>query len=563
MEPELFPVKIINNTDVDVEFIDETRLIPRRSEKTVLIPEPSGYLNSGFKVYYHLELLGDMYLSVPRTENIIIGPAQDTAPPINSVDIDFRESFLVLQNNSKETITLNQNSSAVVYINPLIKLQPGRTWQESPYLEPGARGLYDKLTKMSGFLIEMDMYKRIALNPVNVKPSFLYTYSFDGASVVLTDARPLRRIGEKGWVKPLGRAIDMPRLAEAGGTINVLSSAETGIEYSAFAASDGTETGKTGAAGEDAFVYALIAGQGGSFIAAGSSGSGDADVPLLWKKTNEGMERIPFPASYRNARFFTLAQNDSAILAAGSALKEGKSGDYTAYLRALRDEGTRVTALWELGPEDLDGRYGEVRSAMYDTKNEIWRAIGEMLEYDNLGNLTTGSYLMEIDSSGVVLKTLSPFEGLSFYKITGGDDGSYYLIGEEEKGGESGAMVIKYDESGRLLWRQKTPLPVFSYYTDAVLTEDGSRIVLAGTMRAREADGTGGVPFIQGIDAATGDEAWRSELTDRDFQGASLASAVAKAPEYGYAVALCGVAGGSGGKPYLIARLNERGLLLK
>jgi hypothetical protein len=198
---------------------------------------------------------------------------------------------------------------------------------------------------------------------------------------------------------------------------------------------------------------------------------------------------------------------------------------------------------------------------MYDLKNEIWRVTGAALEYDRLGNLIHGAYLMEIDKNGAVQKTIS-FRGLSFYKITGSRDGSYYLVGEEEKGIESSAAVFKYDENGVLLWHQKTPLPVFSYYNDAVFSEENSQIVLAGTMGARDAAGSEGVPFIQGIDAGSGEERWRSELTNGDFLGVSLAGALVKAPEYGYVVALCGISRGVGEKPYVIARLNERGLLL-
>jgi hypothetical protein len=398
----------------------------------------------------------------------------------------------------------------------------------------------------------------IPTGPIALQRGFIYHFLFDGTSISTLDVRPLYTAGEKGWVKPLDRAIEMPCLA-ADGSIHVFSAAEGEIEYSAFAAADGTETGKTSVAEDGAFVYAVISGHGGDFIAAGSSGSYNESVPFLWKKTNEGLERMPFASSYRNAVLLTLAQGDSAILAAGSALKEGMIGNYTAYLRALRDEGTRMVPLWELGPDDFDEKYGEVSSAMYDAKKGIWRVTGKTLE----GGSITGAYLMEIGGSGAIRKIDASFRGFSFYKIIGGNDGSYYLIGEEEKGDASSAAIIKYDENGKLLWRQKTPLPAFSYYVDALISEDGKQIVLAGTMRANNAAGMGGVPFIQGIETATGGETWRSELTDRNFQGASLVSAIVKAPEYGYAAALCGISGGTSEKPYLIIRVNERGLLLK
>jgi hypothetical protein len=393
------------------------------------------------------------------------------------------------------------------------------------------------------------------------RPGFVYSFVFDGLSAALTDARPLHRIAEKGWVKNLNEAEDIPCLAADGaGNLSVFTSVKDGIGYYSLTAAGGNELGKTAAVGENAFVYDVIPAGEGDLLAAGGSGLDDNCIPTLWKKTGEAMARYPFAASYHNGIFFTLAQKDSnTILAAGSALQEGKSGDYTAYLRALRDQGTRMAGLWELGPKDLDGKYGEVRSAMYDAKNDIWRATGKMLEYDSLGNLITGAYLMEIDTNGKILKIDSSFKGFSFYKITGAKDGSYFLIGEEEKGNDSNAAVIKYDESGKLIWRQKIQLPAFSYYYDALFDGENGQIVLAGTMGAGDPGGTGGTPFIQGIESASGGETWRSELRDRNFQGACLVSAIVKAPEYGYAAALCGIAGGNSEKPYLIIRINERG----
>lgn len=556
----VFTVPVYNATLFDIEVLDDSRVIPALSRQDITLPKQLNELTEGYSVRYRIKLSEDVIRSVSG-DRVVIKPDQKEVI-IASPVFQETDSFIVIHNNSRQVIRLKRTGSST-YRNNLASdgLSPGR----EPELAPGNRNVYLGVTGKNSFVIETDQEKIFDIPVDEYSSGTIYRIVFDGLSAVLTDVRPLRRIGEKGWVKSLDQAIDMPRLAaDSAGNINALSAAEGGIGYSAFAAADGTETGKTGAAGENSFVYALIPCRDGDFIAAGSSGSGGSYVPLLWKKTNEGMERIPSPASYQNAELFTLARKDSdTLLAAGSAQKEGIRGDYTAYLLALRDEGIRMTPLWELGPEDLDEKYGEVLSAMYDSKNGIWRVTGKILEYDNLGGLITGAYLMEIDNGGAVLKTAS-FRGFSFYKITGGNDGSYYLIGEEEKGDESGAAVIKYDESGELLWRQKTPLPAFSYYNDALLSEDGRQLVLAGTMRANDAAGAGGVPFIRSIETLSGDEAWRSELTDRDFQGASLANAIVKAPEYGYAAALCGVSGsGNSEKPYLIIRVNERGLLLK
>jgi hypothetical protein len=200
---------------------------------------------------------------------------------------------------------------------------------------------------------------------------------------------------------------------------------------------------------------------------------------------------------------------------------------------------------------------------MYDAKNDLWRMTGEVLDYDQRGNRRHGSYLITVDGNGTVKKTDTSFSGLSFYKILGGVDGAYYLIGEEEKAGASYALVTKYDAAGKLLWRQKEQPQAYSYYQDAVLEADAGQIVLAGTMNARNGSGEGGTPFIQALSTDAGGELWRQELTASEFKGTALVSGIRKAPDYGYMLALCGIAQGTPRTPFVIARVNERGYLLK
>jgi hypothetical protein len=305
----VFTVPVYNTTLFDIEILDDSRVIPALSRRAITLPKQLNELTEGYSVTYRVKLSENVIRSVPG-DSIVIKPDQREVV-IASPAFQETDSFIVIHNDSRQVIRLKRTSGGA-YRNNLAAdgVSPGR----EPELAPGNTNVYLAVTGKNSFVIETDQEKAFSIPVDEYSSGTIYSVVFNGTSAVLTDARPLHRIGEKGWVKPLDRAIGMPCLAVDGaGNIHAFSAVEGGIEHSAFAAADGTEAGKTAAAGEDACVYAAIPGQGGDFIAAGSSGTGDDRVPLLWKKNNEGMERMPFASTYRNADFFALAQGDSAL----------------------------------------------------------------------------------------------------------------------------------------------------------------------------------------------------------------------------------------------------------
>jgi outer membrane protein assembly factor BamB len=176
-------------------------------------------------------------------------------------------------------------------------------------------------------------------------------------------------------------------------------------------------------------------------------------------------------------------------------------------------------------------------------------------------NSVTGSYIARIDGEGRI-KSIDPsFKNLLFNKIIIESSGAYYLIGEEERAGESYGFAAKRDENGNEVWRSRDRPYAHSFYQDGLLDRENRELVLAGTMRADEPDGTGGAPFIEGLNADTGELVWREVLTGPEFRGSALVSGVVKAPFYGFALTLSGIQDGYFAPPFMIARLNARGKL--
>jgi hypothetical protein len=397
---------------------------------------------------------------------------------------------------------------------------------------------------------------------LSYRPGFVYSFSFDGSSMTLNDSRPLSRVGEGGWTKTL-EAEGLPVFAAGtGGNVSVFTPHREGIRH--FETGPGGDGQNRTFFGEKGAVLtaALPLEGGAALVAAYSEKARGEYSPLLWKQNKGGAAALDFSSDYHFGTILSLAAKDGlTFLAAGSADDYGGGRDYGACLSLLRDEGGRMVKLWEIGPKELGNKFGEARSAVWVPADNVWRVSGALLDYDSLGNPLPGSYLIEADNDGNILKTDTSFTRLSFYKILAGRDGSWYLAGEEAQDAQSRALLIKYDGAGNQVWRRQYLSRAFSFYQDAILVEENSQIVLAGTMNAADAGGTGGTPFIQGINTATGDEEWRTELNRDEFAGTALAYSLIRGNGYGYVTALCGIREGIPSGPFIITRLNERGLL--
>jgi hypothetical protein len=174
---------------------------------------------------------------------------------------------------------------------------------------------------------------------------------------------------------------------------------------------------------------------------------------------------------------------------------------------------------------------------------------------DAFGNTIGGSWLCAINSDGKLSQSQT-LPDTVINALVAAQDGCY-AIGEDDSSGTAHGLVIKYDAQGKVQWK-KNDLPGQSYYQCAILAEDGS-LVLGGTAWAQKPDGTGGTPVIEALDPATGHERWLSKLSG--IPGAALVSSLTQAPGYGYFAALEGVSNSKAVSPFILARLNARGLV--
>ncbi|MDR2922740.1 MAG: hypothetical protein LBU85_05300 [Treponema sp.] len=316
---------------------------------------------------------------------------------------------------------------------------------------------------------------------------------------------------------------------------------------------------KTSVQSKDGFTITYAAAVKDGFFAAGYERNGRNYKPRARVLAADGVLRRELPESndYESASFYTAAQKDANTwLFAGNGVKNGYFGA-AAYARLVRDEGSNLTAVKEWGGIDFP-ECRDIKSAVYSHIHDCWFVTGEKTEPFN------GSYLARINNDGTI-QIIDSFEEKYFLKILIDDNGGIYLAGEEQKSNETFAALVKYNADGKKIWQFLNQPPSHSCYYTAVFDDKESRIVLAGTLQAKDQYAAGGKPFIEAVGMADGSPVWREIFSDPEFDKTALASAVIPAPDYGYVLALSGGVGNDykDKPPFKIARINSQGKLKK
>ena len=567
-----FDVSITNNTQFDLEILDDSRVIPKNGEKKVTLPAFFNELNDGYRIIYRVKLLDDIFIRIPRMENLVIKREQKSAS-IESVDFESNLCFLLLQNEGNQIISLKTD---IAYLSAIEQAEPRK--YGSPTLAPGKSHICEITPGPVNLMVESD-YRSVGLLFDTAKPGYIYSFLYTVNGITLTDSRPLYRVGESAWAETIPEANATLKLAVKDGEIHMFAPTDNGLVRYAY---DSAGNKKEQIPSGDDFQISVAIPTGNDFFIAGYevNYSRNITIPIARIQGADGTPRRLLSMSgnpeYNSAFYNTAAQKDSTWLLAGGITQFGEP---SAYARLVRDNGSALTAEWELGRAHFDAALksnaqtassgigcGEIESAVYDSKRDRWLLTGNNLEFDSMLRPVVGSYLAIVNSTGDIQKIDTSLKGFSFYKILIDAQGNYYLVGEEQKGTDSLAVIVKYNADGLKLWQIPVPPSsqpaVYSYYNDAILDIENSQIVLGGTLDANDGSGNGGKPFVEGVDMEKGTSLWREVLTDPVFAGTSLVTSIVPAPDYGFVVTLSGINDYTS-PPYVVARVNARGKYIK
>ncbi|GHT84666.1 hypothetical protein FACS1894137_07990 [Spirochaetia bacterium] len=546
-------VTIINKTFFDVEIIDDKRIIPKNSEKSILLPRHSDELNDGYRINYRVQLLGDISITMPRSENIIIKNDQ-TAAVIESPDFTSKTSYLIVRNDSNQTIRLKKDTAIPEYFNPRIKLEPEKELG-SPDIGPNKQSLYDEIKHGNNdFLIEADQYKTIPFSLNNVAPGFIYEYTFDGKQVSLTDERPLVCVGEPTWSRNLEGA-GLPVFAEyADRSIKAAIPVNNGVDFITLGAM-GEEINKKTVKehGGNVVLSAILKTDESSYLVTGYDTRSSRQ--FLVKQTFDDKIRgssMAFPTRMEGYKLNTVVSKEgNSYLVVGTV-------DDSAYMREIEDRGESRISVWELWAGDINKNWKTAQTAAYNTKNNTYIISGR---YDDIHPVSgkQNAYIGFVDGTTGKIKNDIILKDSIINQVLCDSIGDVYVAGQESRDGIWYAVIQKYNSDGKKYpWQQAKEVEKNSLYRCAVLDEENGQIVLGGAMNA-DRNGNKGTPFLQGVDIANGNELWIEAISPVSKE-LNLVTGLQRAKGYGFIAALYGTNGKN--NLFILSRLNATGKII-
>jgi len=508
-------------------------LLPSGENYDLLNIRPAG-------IFGHFQIDGSA-----RNQNIKINP-----PP----SFDLNNGYVVITNNSNTGgVYLSENQiSRFVCIHEHRKDNIDQHASEVFQIRPQE----NKVLYLSG---PVD----IEFPAINYRASNVYYFLYDGTTITLTDVRPLHRVGEESWIEVTDATGTEPiRLVVANDEIHVFASTESGLIRNAYNSAGNLINSRLS---ERIPSFTFAGAAEGCFFVAGYEELANRTYRSIARMQNtNGVAHCVLARSneYGNARFLTAAKKDNNTwLLAGDGARNGTFGN-TAYSRLVRLENDELITVWEHGGNDFKGNNTinecrKITSAVYDHVRDSWLVTGENINQRD-------SFVAEISGDGTITINQS-FRNMLFNKILIDSDGICYLAGEEQRGNETYAILVKYTINNNHSQRIFTQAASNSYYHDALIDTANNRVILGGVMRAADESGRDGVPFVEAIDIQAGTLLWREELSNSEIinTGAVLVTAIASAPDYGFALALSGIINGNFGKPFIITRINSQGKFLR
>ena len=558
--------------NVYIEGDIERRIGKRSNNNKVTLLVEDGPLSGGFNIFYEIPLSNSVSIFC-KGDHRVFRENQTSFVIAEPRPIENYGTIITLHNRANNAVSfLSGTTRLAAWIqtgSPKMgnKLTPSKNKVE---FNPNETVVFriDHDSRLNNYSIR-DGRKSIPLIlPQNVEKNYRYSFEYSVDGVTLTDSRPLHRIGEDAWAKTINDAAGPMPLVAADGEIHLFASTKSGLIRNVY---DSASNERSIPNGESFNItYANKAGNG--FFIAGYEKLANGNYrPIARIQNMDGSTQDVLNHSEEYmARFFTAAHKDNATwLLAGDGAKRGPYGNTaSAYARLVRVVNDKFTVVRELGENNFtDKKCGVIKSAIYDNTRHCWFVTGENIEFDTMQNPIVGSYIARIGDDGTVQKIDHSFRDMLFNKILIDTNGICYLAGEEQRGNESYAILVKYNVNDSNFQKIFTQAASHSYYHDALPDTANNRIVLGGVMKAADETGRNGVPFVEAVNIQTGSLIWREELSDTDIKGAGavLVTAIASAPDYGFALALSGIGSTTGyyEKPYMIVRVNSQGKYIK
>lgn len=470
-----FKTLIRNNSDFSI-LIDEAT-IPSKDISEHVFPLHESDLYDSWNVSYIVPLSDSVNYKI--NGKIFIQDNQEAVIIENPKDVSLSDSYIVIQNDNNEAYQLTDSKKSKIY----------PCYNSGTVNERGIPVLYniaphscvvsplDNINYSLADNTNLSKAKLINLNIPN-KKGYVYYVNINSDKVTLLDYRPMQSIYEKLWQRNYSKETVRAVLEKNESTFilgtTTVQDKNKNLYNTGFLQNlnnEGMENWKIEYAvpGADTFLYDMTFSSSDSIFVVGQSiVSQMKGLVLQYSLAGNLLQNITIPEVIGFELITPLSDN-------------------TFLLRGYDVSGNLV--FYNL---DLNGNYASVNNKFKSEKiSALIQSESKYIEDSNRG---------------------------------------FYIAGETSYLERPSATVIYLSEDGiaKTIYTAKEP---FSFASDIVLDEENKRLVLVGSMNAKDSFGNGGIPFIRCIDLQTKEIIWDKIYAAYDYEACVKISAL---DSYGY-----------------------------
>lgn len=561
-----FPTDIQNTSFFPVRIDNET--VEQGQSVKHSFPLHDSALYDGWGVYYTVLLTKNVFYE--HKEKIQITDRQQAIVIVNPVQNErISETYIIVKNASKQSIQLT-NGLGTIFPCCLEGRINTREAKHEHNIAPGRIAVHEILKPqeaLSSVKVCMSVGRKNypLTDNTHLQPGYVYTYAFDGKQIVKEDERPLLKTGEPLWNRNGADGVSVSKLISApAGDIfyavgKVRKKDANGNPYDAGFIQCTEHNGRERwtrffeETGCDSTVYDGIALDNGDLLAVGHA-SGDVQHGLALLYSSDGV-------LLNTQKIATSSAFESVIpLSAGAFLVTGFDSEDKLIFGKVHIEKSVIRYEPFSAPLPLAGTEFVTNAfPLYDSRIKTLFVCCNLLDTET--ELPLPSALFTLAEDGTANRIPLKYVIKSVATVRQDANGMLYIGGETGAAEHSTAMIVTVDAAQNKQAAFYTGGAPYAYIADMQLNEKSGELIIAGTEKAADNFGNGGMPFFKSLALASGKELWTAGYSDKTYE---LLSSFIPCTDYGFIAHFTSVnEGGEYSPPVCTARLSATGKMGK
>ena len=560
-----FTAMVVNNSRFIIS-LDGKTIAPENTAENAF-PLHDSELYDGWFVNYTIPLTSSVFYEYQN--KIQITDKQQTVSITNPDNKMIPETYIIVKNTSRQSIQLTNGLGTIFAccLDGCINTREVKLEHNTPSDKTVVYEILKPRESLSAVKVYVSVGRKNypLMDNTSLQPGFVYTYVFDGKKIVKEDERPLLKIGEPLWKQSGADGVSVSKLISApAGDIfyavgKVRKKDANGNPYDAgfiqCTERNGTErwTHFFEETGCDSAVYDSIVLENGDLLAAGHT-SGDVQSGLLLLYSSGGV--------LLNTQKITGSSGFESVtpLSGGTFLVTGfDSNDKLIFGKVHIEKSVICYAPFSALLPFAETEFVTRVISLYDNRTKTLFVCCNLLDMET--ELSLPSALFALAEDGAAKRIPLKYVIKSVATVRQDANGILYIGGETGTAEHSTAMIVTVDAAQNKQAAFYTGGAPYAYIADMQLNEKSGELIIAGTEKAADNFGNGGMPFFKSLALASGKELWTAGYSDKTYE---LLSSFISCTDYGFIATFTAIdENGKYSPPLCTVRLSATGKMGK